>query len=122
VLRAYKRHYPPGTQKDSNYRRCHCPKWINGMLPTGEFLRASAKTRSSETAERKARFMEINAESGMEALRDISTCAPRYPDIRMLHCNGRMMSCQEYAIYMGLLVHMMGVEIVDGSLSSNAAR
>jgi integrase/recombinase XerD len=32
------------------------------MLPTGEFLRTSAKTRSWETAERKARLMEVNAD------------------------------------------------------------
>jgi integrase/recombinase XerD len=32
------------------------------MLPTGEFVRVSAKTRSWETAGRKARLMEANAD------------------------------------------------------------
>jgi integrase/recombinase XerD len=62
VLRVYTRHYPPCRQTNCSYRRCRCPKWINGLLPTGEFLRTSAKTRSWETAERKARLMEANAD------------------------------------------------------------
>ena len=61
MLRVYTRHYPPCRQTDS-YRRCRCPKWINGLLPTGEFVRVSAKTRSWETAGRKARLMEANAD------------------------------------------------------------
>jgi RNA polymerase sigma factor (sigma-70 family) len=61
MLRVYTRHYPPCRQ-DSNYRRRRCPKWINGALATGTFIRESAQTRSSETAERKARLMEIDAE------------------------------------------------------------
>lgn len=32
------------------------------MLPSGEFVRVSAKTRSWETAERKARLREANAD------------------------------------------------------------
>lgn len=62
MLRVYTRHYPPCRQTDSAYRRCRCPKWINGTLATGEFVRVSAKTRSWESAERKARLMEINAD------------------------------------------------------------
>jgi integrase/recombinase XerD len=58
MLSVYTRHYPPCTQADSNYRRCRCPKWINGTLPTGMFIRVSAKTRSWEKAERKARMVE----------------------------------------------------------------
>jgi hypothetical protein len=62
VLRVYTRHYPPSPRTDSGYRRCHCPKWINGTLPTGKFVRLSANTRSWEGAERKARLLEINAD------------------------------------------------------------
>ena len=62
MLSVYTRHYPPCRQTDSNYRRCHCPKWINGTLATGKFIRESAQTRSWETAERKARLMEIDAD------------------------------------------------------------
>ncbi len=32
---------------------------INGMLPTGAFVRTSAKTRSWENAERRARLMRL---------------------------------------------------------------
>ena len=62
MLRVYTRHYPPCSRTDIGYRRCHCPKWINGLLPTGKFVRISANTRSWEGAERKARLMEINAD------------------------------------------------------------
>jgi integrase/recombinase XerD len=62
VLRVYTRHYPPCPQTNVSYRRCHCPKWINGLLPTGEFIRISARTRSWENGERKARLMELNAD------------------------------------------------------------
>jgi len=48
--------------RPSNYRRCRCPKWINGTLATGKFIRESAQTRSWETAERRARLMEIDAD------------------------------------------------------------
>jgi len=60
MLRVYTRHYPPCSQTDSNYRRCRCPKWINGTLPTGQFIRISAQTRSWESEERKARLMEFS--------------------------------------------------------------
>jgi hypothetical protein len=62
MLSVYTRHYPPCRQTDANYRRCRCPKWINGTLATGKFIRESAQTRSWETAERKARLMEIDAD------------------------------------------------------------
>lgn len=58
MLSVYTRHYPPCTQTDINHRKCKCPKWMNGTLPTGKFIRQSAKTRSWENAERKARMME----------------------------------------------------------------
>ncbi|MGA7634313.1 MAG: hypothetical protein WCB11_26410 [Terriglobales bacterium] len=72
MLSVYTRHYPPCTQADGNHRRCHCPKWINGTLPTGQFVRVSAKTRSWENAERKARIMEVNADPLRPVLPDVS--------------------------------------------------
>lgn len=72
MLSVYTRHYPPCTQMDSNHRRCRCPKWINGTLPTGKFVRVSAKTRSWENAERKARTMDVNADPLRQALPDVS--------------------------------------------------
>src|SRR6266571_8304827 len=54
--------YPPCTQTDLYYRRCHCPKWIMGTIEsTGAFVRVSARTRAWERAEKKARLMDANA-------------------------------------------------------------
>ena len=62
MLSVYTRHYPPCTQTDPYYRRCHCPKWIMGIVETtGAFVRVSARTRAWERAEKKARLMDANA-------------------------------------------------------------
>lgn len=62
MLSVYTRHYPPCNKTDASYRRCRCPKWINGTLSSGQFIRESARTRSWETAERKARLMEFQSD------------------------------------------------------------
>jgi integrase/recombinase XerD len=67
MLSVYTRHYPPCAETDSNYRRCRCPKWINGTLPAGNFIRLSARTRSWEKAERKARTLETDVETARES-------------------------------------------------------
>ena len=72
MLRVYTRHYPPCSHSDPNYRRCHCPKWINGALLTGEFVRLSAKTRGWETAERKACLIEANSDPLPQSPADVS--------------------------------------------------
>ncbi len=57
MLSVYTRHHPDCPKKDdSTYRRCRCPKWLNGTLPgrKGRF-RVSAKTKSWEQAELLAR-------------------------------------------------------------------
>ena len=62
MLSVYTRHYPPCAQSDPYYRRCHCPKWIMGIVETtGTFVRVSARTRAWEKAEKKARLMDANA-------------------------------------------------------------
>src|SRR5579862_3238086 len=66
MLSVYTRHHPDCAKKDdSNYRRCRCPKWLDGTLPgrTGRF-RTSAKTKSWEQAELLARKYENAALSG----------------------------------------------------------
>ena len=50
MLSPYTRHYAPCKQVDISYRRCKCPKWVQGNLPDGRYLRKSAKTRSWEKA------------------------------------------------------------------------
>lgn len=58
MLFIYSRHTPECSHKhDSKYRRCRCPKWIDGYL-SGKRIRQSAKTRSWEKAEGKARLLE----------------------------------------------------------------
>ncbi|MBB6147311.1 integrase [Silvibacterium bohemicum] len=58
MLSPYTRHYPPCNQTDISYRRCRCPKWIQGTLPDGRYLRKTAKTRSWEKAETLCRRLE----------------------------------------------------------------
>ena len=41
MLSVYTRHYPPCKQTNIHYRRCHCPKWIRGLLENGGFIRRS---------------------------------------------------------------------------------
>ena len=43
MLSPYTRHYAPCKQVDISYRRCKCPKWVQGNLPDGRYLRKSAK-------------------------------------------------------------------------------
>lgn len=66
MLSVYTRHHPECAKKDdSTYRRCRCPKWLDGTLPgrSGRF-RVSAKTKSWEKAELVARKYENSALSG----------------------------------------------------------
>jgi len=58
VLSVYTRHYPPCDHTNIHHRRCHCPKWIQGLLEGRGFVRISAGTRSWEKAELKVREME----------------------------------------------------------------
>jgi integrase/recombinase XerD len=64
MLSVYSRHYPPCTSDDLNYKRCRCPKWVNGILGSdGPFIRKSAKTRSWEKAEEFKRQLEVEHEA-----------------------------------------------------------
>ena len=58
MLSPYTRHYARCKQVDISYRRCKCPKWVQGNLPDGRYLRKSAKTRSWEKAELLCRRLE----------------------------------------------------------------
>jgi len=40
MLSVYSRHYPPCSSNDINYKRCRCPKWINGII--GCYIRGSS--------------------------------------------------------------------------------
>ncbi len=64
MLSVYTRHaqFCPH-RSDPAYKRCRCAKWINGV-PNDQvgFVRESARTRSWEQAERKARAMDAAAD------------------------------------------------------------
>ena len=66
MLSVYTRHSNDCPKRDDlNWKRCRCPKWINGMLNAG-FIRKSAKTRSWEKADDLKRQWE-EAESAKKA-------------------------------------------------------
>jgi integrase/recombinase XerD len=77
MLAVYSRHYPPCPSSDLNYKRCRCPKWINGVLGSdGPFIRRSAKTRSWEKAEDFKRKLEEEYEAKEKGLEEASRTAP----------------------------------------------
>src|ERR1700678_2519707 len=81
MLSVYTRHYSPCTSDDLNYKRCRCPKWINGVLGSdGPFIRRSAQTRSWEKAEEFKRQLEADyaatQDQDVEAHRIVATPEP----------------------------------------------
>ena len=77
MLSVYSRHYPPCPSSDLNYKRCRCPKWINGLLGSdGPFIRRSAKTRSWEKAEDFKRKLEEEYEAKEKGLDEASRPEP----------------------------------------------
>lgn len=77
MLSVYSRHYPPCPSNDLNYKRCRCPKWINGLLGSdGAFIRRSAKTRSWEKAEDFKRKLEEEYEAKQQGLEEASRPKP----------------------------------------------
>src|SRR5580698_9253343 len=89
MLFVYSRHTPDCAHKDElKYRRCRCPKWIDGYVD-GERVRQSAKTRSWEQAERKARLLEGASDPANLVQPKVSTIAEAYPRKRL---NSRRLS------------------------------
>ena len=77
MLSVYSRHYPPCPSDDINYKRCRCPKWINGILGSdGPFIRRSAKSRSWEKAEDFKRKLEEEYEAKQRGLEEASRPKP----------------------------------------------
>jgi len=58
MLSVYTRHCPPCEKKNPAWRRCKCPKWIQGTLDSGEFIRRSATTRSWIKAQKQVNEIE----------------------------------------------------------------
>jgi integrase len=67
ALFVYTRHVADCPKKsDRFWRRCHCPKWLRGVL-NGRPFRKSAATRSWERAEARCRRLELQAEQRAQA-------------------------------------------------------
>ena len=72
MLFVYARHTPDCDHRDDpKYRRCRCPKWIDGYVDN-QRLRQSAKTRSWEKAELTARSIQEAADP-MKAAQPVIT-------------------------------------------------
>ena len=83
MLSVYSRHYPPCTSDDINYKRCRCPKWVNGILGSdGPFIRRSAKTRSWEKAEEFKRELESEYEVKQNGDRESVAVAPEKVSVK----------------------------------------
>jgi integrase len=76
MLHVYTRHLAKcDHSRDLHWRRCHCPKWIRGLLLNGEKIRRSAQTTSWENAEKLARKLEADCDperQKMEARREFT--------------------------------------------------
>ena len=63
MLHVYTRHLAQcDHSEDTHWRRCHCPKWIRGVLLNGQNVRRSAQTNSWENAEKLARELEADVD------------------------------------------------------------
>jgi integrase/recombinase XerD len=83
MLSVYARHYPPCTSDDLNYKRCRCPKWINGVLGSdGPFIRRSAKSRSWEKAEEFKRELEVEYEAKQNGDRESMAVTPEKVSVK----------------------------------------
>jgi hypothetical protein len=59
MLHLYTRHLAKCVHSgDAHWRRCHCPKWIRGVLLNGTKIRRSTQTGNWEAAEKLARELE----------------------------------------------------------------
>lgn len=69
MLTVYTRHLKSCEHRnDSRWRRCHCPKWIRGLLLNGEKIRRTAQTTSWENAEKLARKLEADVDPEREKI------------------------------------------------------
>ncbi len=67
MLHVYTRHIAKcDHSRDPHWRRCHCPKWIRGLLLNGKKLRHSPQTGSWENAEKLARKLEAEIDTERE--------------------------------------------------------
>ena len=69
MLHVYARHLVKCEHSgDPHWRRCHCPKWIRGLLLNGKKIRQPAQTSSWENAEKLARKLEAEIDPEREKI------------------------------------------------------
>jgi len=69
MLHLYTRHLAKCAHSgDAHWRRCHCPKWIRGVLLNGTKIRRSTQTGSWEAAEKLARELEAEIDPEREKI------------------------------------------------------
>jgi len=69
MLHVYTRHLGKCEHSaDTHWRRCHCPKWIRGVLLNGDKIRRSAQTNSWENAEKLVRKLEADVDPEREKI------------------------------------------------------
>jgi hypothetical protein len=90
MLSVYTRHAQNCDHRDDiNWRRCRCPKWIQGVGADGRGqIRITAKTRSWEQAEAKARQMDQAADPTKPQIAPAVTIAEAVSSFRAYE-NGR---------------------------------
>lgn len=81
------------TRMSSKYRRCRCPKWIDGYVD-GKRFRQSAETRSWEQAEREARSLEDASDPAKPPQPKVTTIADAVA-VFMADERGRDLSIKE---------------------------
>ena len=62
MLTTYRRHLAacPHKDKGSKWKKCSCPIWVTGRLPTGKYIKESLNISSWEGAQFKVRQMETD--------------------------------------------------------------
>jgi integrase/recombinase XerD len=80
TISVYTRHTSDCPKKgDKSWRRCRCPKWLYAYNAPGDEFRQSAKTRSWEKAELKAREVEQEL-AALKAAAEQGVAAPKRDD------------------------------------------
>jgi hypothetical protein len=69
MLHVYTRHLVKCAHfGDVHWRRCHCPKWIRGVLLNGTKIRRSTQSGNWEAAEKLARELETEIDPEREKI------------------------------------------------------
>ena len=113
MLSVYSRHYPPCTSDDINYKRCRCPKWINGVLGSdGPFIRRSAK--DSELGRSRRVQTRVGSRLCGDAKRRMLTDCRRAEESHRTGCRKgeRLVQTLKGPIYAALLLCFFGHVVV----------